>query len=150
MLSLLLPRFWQVVTITKGKWEKIGGVDSYVAIPSGDYPLDKVILFLPDVFGPQLPNAQVRSSIDVAGRSCCLTQIVHRFSSSLTTLLLLTASKLVALLLRPNYLISIRSRSLSLITSTVTLSLQTLSTPEAISISPNGSWTIPKIRHVLL
>ena len=93
--SLLLPRFWQVVTITIGKWEKIGGVESYVAIPSGDYPLNKAILFLPDVFGPQLPNAQERSSIDVAERSCCLTQIVHRFNSSLTTLLL-TASKLVA------------------------------------------------------
>ena len=42
-----------------GKWEKIGGVDCYVATPESDYPKDKVILFLPDVFGPQLNNAQV-------------------------------------------------------------------------------------------
>ena len=149
MLSLLLPKFWQVVTITKVKWEKIGGVDSDVAIPSGDYPLNKAIRFLPDVFGPQLRNAQVRSSIDVAGRSCHLTQIIHCFSSSLTTLLL-TASKLVALLLRPNHLIYIRFRPLSLMTSTVILSLQTLSAQEVISMSPIGSRTTPKKRHVLL
>jgi hypothetical protein len=43
-----------------GKWEKIGGVDSYVATPTGEYPQNKAILFLPDVFGPQLINAQVR------------------------------------------------------------------------------------------
>ena len=90
------PDFDKAVTITKGKWEKIGGVNSYVAVPSGDYPRDKAILFLTDVFGPQLVNNQVRSSIDVAGRSCYLTQIDHRFSSSLT-ILLLTALKLVAL-----------------------------------------------------
>ena len=47
----------------KGKLEKIGGIDSYVAIPSGEYPKDKVILFLPDVFGYVLPNAQVCASI---------------------------------------------------------------------------------------
>ncbi|EAU90115.1 dienelactone hydrolase [Coprinopsis cinerea okayama7 len=41
-----------------GKWETIGGVQSYVATPEGDYPKDKVILYLADVFGPQLPNAQ--------------------------------------------------------------------------------------------
>jgi len=45
--------------VPKGKWEKIGGVDSYVAVPSGDYPLDKAILFLPDVFGAHLINAQL-------------------------------------------------------------------------------------------
>jgi len=46
--------------IRSGKWEKIGGVDSYVATPAGEYPKDKVILYLADAFGPQLPNAQVR------------------------------------------------------------------------------------------
>ncbi|PPQ78496.1 hypothetical protein CVT25_011837 [Psilocybe cyanescens] len=40
----------------KGKWEKIGGVDVYVATPSRDYPKDKAILFLTDVFGPQYIN----------------------------------------------------------------------------------------------
>ncbi|KAF8815627.1 chlorocatechol-degradation protein [Phlegmacium glaucopus] len=43
----------------QGKWEKIGGIDSYVATPSGEYPKDKVILYLADGFGPQLPNAQL-------------------------------------------------------------------------------------------
>lgn len=42
-----------------GKWEKIGGVDSYVATPTVNYPKDKAVLFLPDVFGAQLINAQV-------------------------------------------------------------------------------------------
>jgi len=44
---------------SKGKWEKIGGVDCYVATPTVDYPKDKAILFLPDVFGPQLINEQL-------------------------------------------------------------------------------------------
>jgi len=42
-----------------GKWEEIAGVKTYVATPSKDYPKDKAILFLTDVFGPQLINAQV-------------------------------------------------------------------------------------------
>jgi len=42
-----------------GKWEKLGGVDSYVATPTVDYPKDKAILFLPDVFGAQFINAQL-------------------------------------------------------------------------------------------
>jgi hypothetical protein len=61
-----------------GKWEKIGGVDSYVATPAGDYPQNKAILFLTDVFGPQIPNAQVCSSYDlgdVAGLTL-VTQII--------------------------------------------------------------------------
>ncbi|KIM44792.1 hypothetical protein M413DRAFT_442758 [Hebeloma cylindrosporum] len=43
----------------EGKWEKIGDVDCYVATPDKDYPKDKAILLLPDVFGPQLNNAQL-------------------------------------------------------------------------------------------
>ncbi|KAH9479730.1 Protein AIM2 [Psilocybe cubensis] len=43
----------------QGKWEDIAGVNTYVATPSGDYPKDKAILFLTDVFGPQLINAQL-------------------------------------------------------------------------------------------
>ncbi|KAF8878877.1 Alpha/Beta hydrolase protein [Infundibulicybe gibba] len=43
----------------EGKWEKIGGVNSYVATPTMDYPKDKVLLFLSDIFGPQLINAQL-------------------------------------------------------------------------------------------
>jgi len=40
----------------EGTMEKIGGVDCYVATPSSDYPKDKVILFLTDVFGLSLVN----------------------------------------------------------------------------------------------
>ncbi|KAJ4475493.1 hypothetical protein J3R30DRAFT_3671286 [Lentinula aciculospora] len=43
----------------QGKWETIGGVESYVGAPTGEYQKDKVLLFLCDVFGPQLPNAQL-------------------------------------------------------------------------------------------
>jgi len=42
-----------------GKFEKISGVDCYVATPTGDYAKDKVVLFITDVFGPQLVNAQL-------------------------------------------------------------------------------------------
>ncbi|KAJ3997862.1 dienelactone hydrolase [Lentinula boryana] len=40
----------------KGKWEKIGGIDCYVGTPPVDYPKDKALLFLSDVFGMQLIN----------------------------------------------------------------------------------------------
>lgn len=43
----------------EGKWEKLGGVDSYVATPTIDYPKDKVLLFLPDAYGPGFLNAQL-------------------------------------------------------------------------------------------
>jgi len=43
----------------EGKWEKLGGVDSYVATPTMDYPKDKVLLVLPDIFGAHLINAQL-------------------------------------------------------------------------------------------
>jgi len=42
-----------------GKWEEINGVKSYVATPSSDYPKDKVLLFLTDIFGPDLPNSRL-------------------------------------------------------------------------------------------
>ncbi|KAJ6478787.1 dienelactone hydrolase [Mycena vitilis] len=40
----------------EGKHETIGGVQCYVATPTVDYPKDKVILFLTDVFGLALIN----------------------------------------------------------------------------------------------
>ncbi|TFK69284.1 alpha/beta-hydrolase [Pluteus cervinus] len=43
----------------EGKYEQIAGVKSYVATPTGDYPKDKVILLLPDVFGVELVNTQL-------------------------------------------------------------------------------------------
>ncbi|KAJ7680592.1 dienelactone hydrolase [Mycena polygramma] len=39
-----------------GKTEEIGGVRCYIATPTGDYPKDKVVLFLTDVFGLELNN----------------------------------------------------------------------------------------------
>ncbi|EJD49375.1 alpha/beta-hydrolase [Auricularia subglabra TFB-10046 SS5] len=42
-----------------GKIENIGGVDTYVALPEGDYPKDKALLFLPNVFGYKFPNNQL-------------------------------------------------------------------------------------------
>ncbi|KAK0497340.1 dienelactone hydrolase endo-1,3,1,4-beta-D-glucanase [Armillaria luteobubalina] len=42
-----------------GKIEQIGGVECYVATPTVEYPADKVVLLLPDVFGIILPNAQL-------------------------------------------------------------------------------------------
>ncbi|PPR07249.1 hypothetical protein CVT26_012507 [Gymnopilus dilepis] len=49
----------------KGKWEKLGGVDCYVAAPTIDYPKDKAVLFMADIFGAQLVNAQVCNGLDV-------------------------------------------------------------------------------------
>ncbi|KAF8654650.1 hypothetical protein AX16_003503 [Volvariella volvacea WC 439] len=43
----------------EGKWEVINGVNCYVATPTGDYDKTKVLLYLPDVFGPQLINSRL-------------------------------------------------------------------------------------------
>ncbi|KAH7924311.1 alpha/beta-hydrolase [Leucogyrophana mollusca] len=40
----------------EGKIETIGGITCYVGTPTVDYPKDKVVLFLPDVFGIELLN----------------------------------------------------------------------------------------------
>ncbi|KZW03091.1 alpha/beta-hydrolase [Exidia glandulosa HHB12029] len=42
-----------------GKIEQIGGVETYVALPEGDYPKDKALLLLTDVFGIKFPNNQL-------------------------------------------------------------------------------------------
>ncbi|KAH9931800.1 alpha/beta-hydrolase [Fomitopsis serialis] len=42
--------------VPEGKIEQIGGVESYVATPTGEYAKEKVVLFLPDVFGLALIN----------------------------------------------------------------------------------------------
>jgi len=61
----------------EGTWEKIGGVDCYVATPTIDYPKDKVLLFLTDVFGPQLIN--LRLLADDFARNGFKTVIVDMF-----------------------------------------------------------------------
>ncbi|KAI0263057.1 chlorocatechol-degradation protein [Gloeopeniophorella convolvens] len=40
----------------EGTYEDINGIKTYVATPTTDYPKDKAILFLTDVFGLELPN----------------------------------------------------------------------------------------------
>ncbi|KAJ3568987.1 hypothetical protein NP233_g5345 [Leucocoprinus birnbaumii] len=45
--------------VTEGKETQINGVDVYIATPTVDYPKDKALLFLPDVFGHKLINAQL-------------------------------------------------------------------------------------------
>ena len=42
-----------------GAYETIGGVHCYVATPQGDYPKDKVVLYLTDVLGIALVNNRV-------------------------------------------------------------------------------------------
>ncbi|KIY66778.1 alpha/beta-hydrolase [Cylindrobasidium torrendii FP15055 ss-10] len=42
-----------------GTLETIGGIQCYVATPEGDYPKDKVILFLCDIFGIPLVNSKL-------------------------------------------------------------------------------------------
>ncbi|KAE9403608.1 alpha/beta-hydrolase [Gymnopus androsaceus JB14] len=44
----------------KGTWQEIGGINCYVGTPSDvEYPKDKALLFLSDVFGMQLVNNQL-------------------------------------------------------------------------------------------
>jgi hypothetical protein len=57
--------FDDIATNRTGKIEEIGGVKSYVATPAGEYPKEKAILFLPDAFGLELINNQVRSFINL-------------------------------------------------------------------------------------
>ncbi|TDL21686.1 alpha/beta-hydrolase [Rickenella mellea] len=45
--------------IPEGRIEKIGGYDTYVALPTADYPKDKAVLFFTDVFGAQFVNNQL-------------------------------------------------------------------------------------------
>jgi len=42
-----------------GKFEEINGVKTYVALPSTDFPKDKAILFLTDIFGVELQNSRL-------------------------------------------------------------------------------------------
>ena len=42
-----------------GEIKEVGGARSYIATPEGSYAKDKVLLFLPDVFGIELDNGKV-------------------------------------------------------------------------------------------
>ncbi|GBE86631.1 alpha/beta-hydrolase [Sparassis latifolia] len=45
--------------VAEGKFEKVGGIECYVATPTKDYAKDTVILHLTDLFGIQLINHQL-------------------------------------------------------------------------------------------
>ena len=65
-----------------GKIEKINGVDAYIATPEQDYPKDKVLLFLTDIFGMQLVNSQVRCPIfEFCGHSLTVLRSSWRTTS---------------------------------------------------------------------
>lgn len=46
--------------IPLGQVEKVGEIECYTATPTGDFPKDKVLLFLADGFGTNLINSKVR------------------------------------------------------------------------------------------
>lgn len=75
------------------KFEKIAGIDCYVATPKGDYAKDKIVLYLADVFGPQMVNAQLLADAfanngfkvvapDYFGGDCCSVDLISRDSPS--------------------------------------------------------------------
>jgi len=43
-----------------GTYEEIGGIKTYVATPKVDYPKNKAVIYLTDVFGLEFPNNLVR------------------------------------------------------------------------------------------
>lgn len=46
---------------TPGTFETFDGIKTYIATPTGDYPKDKAIFFISDVFGHGLNNNFVRT-----------------------------------------------------------------------------------------
>ena len=76
---------------------------SYVATPTIDYPKDKVLIYVPDIFGVQLVNHQVRRSVlrhlKLPRCTAILTRArqtnsLFRMRSSLQTTTRATASRL--------------------------------------------------------
>ena len=49
------------VSSRSGTTQTIGGIETYVATPTGDYPKDKVVLYLLDAFGLKLENNLVKA-----------------------------------------------------------------------------------------
>jgi hypothetical protein len=57
----------------------INGIKTYVATPKVDYPKDKAIIYLPDVFGFELPNNRVRClPSSQPNPLCLLISFFHR------------------------------------------------------------------------
>ena len=55
-----LTKLIMIDEIPLGQVEKVGEIDCYTATPTGDFPKDKVLLFLADGFGINLINSKVR------------------------------------------------------------------------------------------
>lgn len=58
-MSSILVATASYLYIFAGELATVDGVRVYIAKPPGDYPKDKAILFLSDVFGLQLINNKV-------------------------------------------------------------------------------------------
>jgi len=61
----------------EGKFERLGGEEVYIGTPSGEYPKDKVLLYLPDAFGMPLINNQLQ--VDAFARNGFKTVGVEYF-----------------------------------------------------------------------
>ncbi|TCD62747.1 hypothetical protein EIP91_006445 [Steccherinum ochraceum] len=72
----------------EGRWEQIGGVDCYVATPTANYDQDKILIFLTDIFGPRLINAQLLA--DDFARNGLRTVMPDMFDSDAAPEILLT------------------------------------------------------------
>jgi hypothetical protein len=82
-LSLILYQVRQMMTpLLKGTYEEINGIKTYVATPKTDYPEDKVILYLTDVFGLELNNNCVSQSSPEAGILFVLAHSSARYLSA--------------------------------------------------------------------
>ena len=60
-----------------GKIEQIGGIECYIATPSGEYAKDKVVLFLADAFGLALVNNKVSSR----SYSLCVDLLIDKLTA---------------------------------------------------------------------
>ena len=67
-----------------GTYEEINGIKTYVATPKTDYPKDKAVLYLTDVFGHELLNNRARYPFRPPSP---FSLLIGALSSSPTTLL---------------------------------------------------------------
>lgn len=80
-------------SVTQGTYEVINGIKTYVATPKIDYPKDKAIIYVTDVFGLELSNNRVRCPLSSQPNLVSYDSCLQVPSSSLSTTLLVTASR---------------------------------------------------------
>jgi hypothetical protein len=73
-----------------GTYEEINGIQTYVATPKTDFPKDKAILYITDVYGLELNNNRVRRARPFPPPG---HHTNHNPLSSFPTILLVTASR---------------------------------------------------------